>query len=121
MFQANQAYAQISGILGDYPCWITAVIFASVVFAVIVGGVKSIARVTEKVVPFMGVLYVGAAMIILVINYDKIGWASDEIFTDAFTGLGVAGRLVGALIQGFKRARSPTRPASVLPLLRTQR
>ena len=104
MFQANQAHAQISGILGDYPGWITGVIFAAVVFAVIVGGIKSIARVTEKVVPFMGVLYVVAALVIIAANYHQIGWAFGQIFEGAFTGLGIAGGFVGALIQGFKRA-----------------
>ena len=104
MFQANQAHAQIAGIVGDYPGWITGIIFAAVVFAVIVGGIKSIASVTEKVVPFMGLLYVGAALIILLVNFDKIGWAFGQIFDGAFTGLGVAGGFVGALIQGFKRA-----------------
>jgi AGCS family alanine or glycine:cation symporter len=104
MFQANQAHAQISGMVGDYPGWITGLIFAAIVFAVIVGGIKSIANVTEKVVPFMGILYVGAALIILLVNYDKIGWAFSQIFAGAFTGLGVAGGMVGALIQGFKRA-----------------
>ncbi|MBA4781957.1 MAG: alanine:cation symporter family protein [Rhizobiales bacterium] len=104
MFQANQAHAQIAGIVGDYPGWITGIIFAGVVFMVIVGGMKSIASVTEKVVPFMGILYVGAALIIVLINYDKIGWAFGQIFEGAFTGLGVAGGFVGALIQGFKRA-----------------
>jgi len=104
MFQANQAHQQISGIVGGYPGWITGLVFAGVVFAVIVGGLKSIARVTEKVVPFMGVLYVGAAIVILIMNADKIGWAFGQIFAGAFTGLGVAGGLVGALIQGFKRA-----------------
>ncbi|MCC3304259.1 alanine/glycine:cation symporter family protein [Sneathiella sp. HT1-7] len=104
MFQANQAHAQISGIVGDYPGWITGVIFAVVVFAVIVGGMKSIARVTEKVVPFMGIMYVAAAIIILAVNFDQIGWAFGQIFEGAFTGLGVAGGFVGALIQGFKRA-----------------
>jgi AGCS family alanine or glycine:cation symporter len=104
MFQANQAHAQISGIVGDYPGWITGIVFATVVFAVIVGGIKSIANVTEKIVPFMGILYVGAAIIILLVSYDKIGWAFGQIFAGAFTGLGVAGGMVGALIQGFKRA-----------------
>lgn len=104
MFQANQAHSQIAGIVGDYPGWITGIVFAGVVFVVIVGGIKSIAQVTEKVVPFMAVLYVGAALIILVLNADKIGWAFGQIFAGAFTGLGVAGGLVGALIQGFKRA-----------------
>jgi AGCS family alanine or glycine:cation symporter len=104
MFQANQAHAQITQITGDFPGWITGLIFAIVVFAVIVGGIKSIAKVTEKVVPFMGVLYVGAALIVLIVNYDQIGWAFGQIFAGAFTGLGVACGLVGALIQGFKRA-----------------
>ncbi len=104
MFQANQAHAQISGIVGDYPGWITGLIFAAIVFAVIVGGIKSIARVTEKVVPFMGVMYVLAALVILLMNADKIGWAFGQIFEGAFTGLGIAGGFVGALIQGFKRA-----------------
>ncbi|MGC1497157.1 MAG: alanine/glycine:cation symporter family protein [Sulfitobacter sp.] len=104
MFQANQAHAQISGIVGDYPGWITGVIFAGVVFAVIVGGIKSIAQVTEKVVPFMGILYVAAALVVLIVNADQIGWAFGQIFAGAFTGLGVAGGFVGALIQGFKRA-----------------
>ena len=104
MFQANQAHQQIASIVGDYPGWITGVVFAGVVFAVIVGGLKSIARVTEKVVPFMGVMYVGAALVIIFMNADKIGWAFGQIFAGAFTGLGVAGGMVGALIQGFKRA-----------------
>ena len=104
MFQANQAHQQIAGIVGDYPGWITGVVFAVVVFMVIVGGLKSIARVTEKVVPFMGVLYVLTALVIIVMNADMIGWAFGQIFAGAFTGLGVAGGMVGALIQGFKRA-----------------
>jgi AGCS family alanine or glycine:cation symporter len=104
MFQANQAHQQIAGIVGDYPGWITGIVFAAVVFMVIVGGLKSIARVTEKVVPFMGILYVLAALVIIIMNADMIGWAFGQIFAGAFTGLGVAGGMVGALIQGFKRA-----------------
>jgi AGCS family alanine or glycine:cation symporter len=104
MFQANQAHAQISGIVGEYPGWITGLVFAGVVFAVIVGGIKSIAKVTEKVVPFMGILYVAAALVILLMNFNMIGEAFRQIFVGAFTGLGVAGGFVGALIQGFRRA-----------------
>ena len=104
MFQANQAHAQITNVVGDFPGWITGIVFAGIVFAVIVGGLKSIAKVTEKVVPFMGVLYVLTALVILLMNFDMIGWAFGEIFRGAFTGAGVAGGMVGALIQGFKRA-----------------
>ena len=104
MFQANQAHAQITNVVGDFPGWITGLVFAGIVFAVIVGGLKSIARVTEKVVPFMGVMYVLTALVILLMNFNMIGWAIGEIFRGAFTGAGVAGGMVGALIQGFKRA-----------------
>ncbi|MBY6049337.1 alanine/glycine:cation symporter family protein [Vannielia litorea] len=104
MFQANQAHAQLAGVIGDYPGWITGIILAAVTFAVIVGGIKSIARVTEKVVPFMGIFYVGVSLIILIMNYDMIAWAFGQIFMGAFTGLGVVGGFTGALIQGFRRA-----------------
>lgn len=121
MFQANQAHAQISGIVGDYPDWITGIVFAGVVFMVIVGGIKSIANVTEKFVPSMGILYVGAALIILVVNYDQIGWAFGQIFVGAFTGLGVAGGFVGALIQGSNAQPSQTKRALGRRRLRTLR
>ncbi|MGF1660183.1 MAG: alanine/glycine:cation symporter family protein [Rubrimonas sp.] len=110
MFQANQAHAQLVNITGGENSflsgagWITGIVLAGIVFAVIVGGIKSIAQVTERIVPFMAIVYVGAALIIIAINYDKIGWAFGQIFAGAFTGLGVAGGLVGALIQGFRRA-----------------
>ncbi len=104
MFQANQAHQQIAGVVGAYPGWVTGLVFATIVFAVIVGGLQSIARVTSRVVPFMGILYVGTAIVILFIYRDQIGWAISQIFAGAFTGLGVAGGMVGALIQGFRRA-----------------
>ena len=52
----------------------------------------------------MGVTYVGAALIIILMNFDQIGWAFGEIFRGAFTANGVAGGMIGALIQGFRRA-----------------
>ena len=104
MFQANQAHQQLSGVFGQYPGWITGFVFALIVFAVIVGGIKSIARVTEKVVPFMGVLYVGAALVIILMNINMVGAAFGQIINGAFTGNGIVGGMVGALIQGFRRA-----------------
>ncbi|WP_411956935.1 alanine/glycine:cation symporter family protein [Paracoccus homiensis] len=104
MFQSNQAHAQIANVVGDYPGWITGLVFALVVFLVIVGGLKSIASVTEKVVPFMGVLYVLTALVIILINFDQIGNAFGQIFRGAFTWDGAVGGAIGALIQGFRRA-----------------
>ncbi len=104
MFQANQAHAQIANVVGDYPGWITGLVLAAIVFAVIVGGLKSIAHVTEKVVPFMGIGYVLVALIIIFTNFDKVGWAFGEIIRGAFTDTGITGGIIGALIQGFRRA-----------------
>ena len=110
MFQANQAYSQVLGVTGGDDSflnglgWLFGLVMATVVGAVIIGGATSIAKTTEKVVPFMALLYVGAGLVILLINADKIGWAFGQIIDGAFTGAGVAGGVVGALIQGFKRA-----------------
>ncbi|GLQ06479.1 alanine/glycine:cation symporter family protein [Sneathiella chinensis] len=106
MFQANQSYAQISGIFPFFEGrgWLFGLIMAALVGVVIIGGIKSIARVTEKVVPAMAVIYVGAALIIILINFTAIPDAISAIFTGAFAPTAVAGGIVGALIQGFKRA-----------------
>ncbi|NDW02863.1 alanine/glycine:cation symporter family protein [Jiella pacifica] len=110
MFQANQAHSQLVVITGGDASfladrgWITGLVMSVIVFLVIVGGIKSIARVTEKLVPFMGILYLGAALIVIIANIDQLGAAFAEIFEGAFTGLGVAGGLIGALIQGLRRA-----------------
>ena len=79
-------------------------ILAVIVGIVIIGGIKSIAKVTEKVVPFMATIYVGAAVVIIAMNYDRIDDAFAAIFNGAFTGEGIAGGVIGVLIQGFKRA-----------------
>jgi AGCS family alanine or glycine:cation symporter len=110
MFQANQAHAQLVNITGGEASvlngagWITGLILAGIVFAVIVGGIKSIARVTERIVPLMAALYVGAALIIILVNIDQIGAAFGAIIAGAFTGAGATGGAIGALIQGFRRA-----------------
>jgi AGCS family alanine or glycine:cation symporter len=106
MFQANQSFAQISSIVPFFEGkgWLFGLIMAAVVGFVIIGGIKSIAKVTEKVVPFMAVVYVGAALIIILMNIDQVGAAFSAIITGAFAPTAVAGGAVGALIQGFKRA-----------------
>lgn len=106
MFQANQAFAQLSGqfpvLDGNGPLF--GVILAALVAVVIIGGIKSIAKVTEKIVPFMAVLYVAAALVIIVINYASIGEAFAMIFKGAFAPSAAFGGFIGVLIQGFRRA-----------------
>ena len=110
MFQSNQATAQIVAVTGgddsifaDSP-WIIGLLFAAAAGAVIIGGIKSIARVTEKVVPFMAVLYLTACVIVIFANLSAVPGAFGEILTGAFSPEGVAGGAIGALIVGFQRA-----------------
>lgn len=71
---------------------------------IIIGGIKSIARVTEKIVPFMAIFYCVFALIVIFMNSGAIPEAISNVFTGAFTGEGVAGGALGAMIIGFQRA-----------------
>ena len=107
MFQSNQAYVQLNNVTGglfDGLGWLVGLAMAGVVFMVIVGGIKSIARVTEKIVPFMAIFYCFFAIIVILMNFTSIPAAIGNIFSGALTGEGVAGGALGALIIGFQRA-----------------
>lgn len=106
MFQANQAYAQLSKqfnfLEGGGP--IFGVILAILVGAVIIGGIKSIARVTEKIVPFMAGIYILAALSIIAVNIAGLPEAFGLIIDGAFAPSAMLGGFIGVLIQGFRRA-----------------
>lgn len=106
MFQANQAFSQLEGqfeVLQGNGVYFGAVL-ALMVGVVIIGGIKSIANVTEKIVPFMAVLYVGASLFIIIMNYDQVFDVFALIFESAFSGDAAKGGFVGVLVQGFRRA-----------------
>lgn len=110
MFQANQSFKQVVAVTGGDASWLAdkgwlfGLVIATLVGLVIIGGIQGIARVTTKVVPFMGVLYVGAGLTIVGMHLPDIPSAFGAILSGAFTGEGIAGGTVGVLIQGFKRA-----------------
>ena len=109
MFQVNQAYAQFSNMTTNMigwtiDGWIFGVIMAGAVAVVILGGIRSIAKATEKIVPFMCGIYVLAALIIIGMHIPDIPNVIGQIFSGAFTGEGVVGGVMGVLIQGFRRA-----------------
>ena len=107
MFQANQAAQQFNNMIGATSTssgLIFGVFMASMVAVVIIGGIKRIGKVTEKIVPIMCGIYVVAALIIIFYNFTAIPAAFGSIFKGAFTPMGVAGGFVGVLIQGFRRA-----------------
>ena len=106
-FQSNQATVQLSslmGLEGGATGFIIGVILAVLVGIVIIGGIKRIAKITEKIVPFMAGIYVLAALIIIFANIYYIGDAFGLIFKGAFTPMAGLGGFVGVLIVGFQRA-----------------
>ena len=85
------------------PKWITGAVLAALVFAVIIGGVKRIAEVAGRVVPFMVAAYVLMALLIIIINIADVPAAFGEIFSEAFTGTAAAGGFIGMVIKGVAR------------------
>lgn len=106
MFQANQAFSQFANELeflkphGE----LFGVFLAILVGAVIIGGIKSIARVTSKLVPFMAALYFLASFVIIAMNITNTGEVLSLIYNGAFNAEAAKGGFVGVLIMGFRRA-----------------
>lgn len=106
MFQANQAFAQVSSKLPLFEGngTLFGIILAILVGLVILGGIKSIAKVTDKIVPFMVAVYVGFAIIIILLHFENIGDAFSAIYNGAFNSPAIRGGVIGVLVIGFQRA-----------------
>ncbi|HPE58317.1 MAG TPA: alanine:cation symporter family protein, partial [Bacteroidales bacterium] len=99
MFQANQAFAQLSYIFPDIAgkgAWF-GIILAILVGVVVIGGIKSIAKVTDKIVPIMAAIYVGTALVIIFMNIHRTGEAFHLIIDGAFGANAIRGGLIGVL------------------------
>ena len=104
MFQANQAASQFALLFDLESTFWFGIVVAIIVGVVIIGGIKRIGQVTEKVVPFMGILFVGAALVIIFMNFTLIPSAIIEIFDGAFNADAALGGFIGVMIVGFQRA-----------------
>ena len=110
MFQSNQAFQQFVFITGGDTSffidkgWLFGSILAGTVGLVIIGGIKGIARVTSRLVPFMTLTYVVGALLVIALNAEKIPWALGSIFTEAFNPTAISGGMLGVMILGFQRA-----------------
>ncbi len=106
MFQANQSFAQLANVFPVFNGFgfVYGIFLALLVGIVIIGGIKKIASITDKMVPFMVGLYVLTSLFIILMNIQNIGAAFSSIFNGAFTADGISGGVVGVLIVGFKRA-----------------
>lgn len=110
MFQVNQAFQLVENISGGEQSllngygWAFGLVMAILVGIVIIGGIKKIAKVTDKIVPFMVAIYVAASLFVIFAKFDMVGSAFAAIWNGAFSPEGIAGGAVGVLIQGFRRA-----------------
>ncbi|GAB4189948.1 MAG: alanine/glycine:cation symporter family protein [Wenzhouxiangellaceae bacterium] len=110
MFQTNQAFSQLLQVTGGETSplagygWAFGALIAVLVGLVIIGGIRSIARVTEKIVPIMGALYVSVGLVIIFTNLGEVPTAFMAIINGAFNPEGVAGGAIGVMILGFRRA-----------------
>jgi AGCS family alanine or glycine:cation symporter len=104
IFQVNQAYAQFREVTGFEQAFVFGVAVAVWVGIVLFGGMRRIARWTSKLVPVMCLLYVAACLTVLVANAPRLPGALAAIVEQAFAPLAVEGGVLGALLQGFRRA-----------------
>ncbi len=110
MLQINQATQQVINITGGESSffaahsWVFGLIVAIIVGLIIVGGIKSIANVTSKIVPIMCGLYLFAAAAIILMNFQHIPHAIYVIVKEAFMPQSVVGGVIGTIIIGFRRS-----------------
>ena len=110
MFQSNQAYVQFVNVTGGDQSffgergWLFGMILGVTIGVVVIGGIRSIAKVASKIVPFMGILYVVSALAILMMSAEYLPGAIALIISDAFSSQSATGGMVGAMIIGFQRA-----------------
>src|SRR5690625_5208462 len=97
MTQGNSVASNLQGSFGVEP-WVTGVVLSACALLVLVGGIRSIGRVTAGFVPAMVVFYVIGALFILVVNADELPAAIALVFTDAFTGTAATGGFIGSTI-----------------------
>ncbi|WP_010523283.1 alanine/glycine:cation symporter family protein [Aquimarina agarivorans] len=105
--QSNQAAMQIVsafGMSGGSARTIIGLIIMVLVGIIIIGGIKRIASVTEKVVPFMALMYILCCLYIIITNIGFVDDAFGQIFSKAFSPQAGVGGLIGVLITGFRRA-----------------
>ncbi len=106
LFQSNQATQILATTfepLAGYK-WAISLTFAIFVAAILFGGIKRIASVAVKIVPVMAVVYVSSCLFIIFYNVEFLGAAISTIFNDAFAIDSATGGIIGAIINGFKRA-----------------
>jgi len=94
----TNSMALVGNSVFNIPTWLTGAVLTFLVFIVVVGGIKRIGEVTEKLVPTMAIFYIVGALIIIVAKINMLPWALGEIFKSAFTGRAAIGGFAGATV-----------------------
>ncbi len=110
MFQSNQTFKQFVEVTGAQTSWwadkgwLFGIILAVLVGAVIWGGLNSIVSAASKITPIMGIVYITGGLIVVGVNFDRIGEAFSLMFREAFTPQAGYGAFMGAVVWGVRRA-----------------
>jgi len=110
MFQSNQAAAifiEATGGANSWfagQAWLIGLLLAVAVGVVIIGGIRSIGRITARLVPGMAMLYIVSCVTVVLLNADALPGAITAIWVGAFAPQGIAGGVLGVMILGFRRA-----------------
>jgi len=95
MPQINNIATSVDATFG-VPAWVTGGVLAVILAVIIIGGIKRIAKVTEKIVPFMSVVYIIGALTVIAFNYENIIPSFKMIFSDLFSGSAATGGFLGS-------------------------
>ncbi len=97
MVQTNSQALVLKSVF-NIPVLVTGIVMAFLAWIVVVGGIKRIGEVTEKLVPIMAIFYIVGALIIIITKINMLPWAFGEIFRSAFTGRAAIGGFAGATV-----------------------
>jgi len=104
MFQSNQAYAAVSNLIPGMPAWLFGLILALLAGFVIIGGIRRIGAVAEKLVPAMAIIYAIACLFVIGVNITQVPAAIGTIISEAFAPTAAVGGVVGVMVQGIRRS-----------------
>lgn len=104
MFQSNQAYAAFSALVPGLPAWAFGLVLASLAAFVIIGGIRRIGAVAEKLVPAMALIYAVACLFVIIINIGQVPAAIGTILSEAFAPSAAVGGIIGVMVQGIRRS-----------------
>ncbi len=103
MTQANSISTAVNSTFG-IPVWVLGIIITALAFIIIVGGIKSISKVSQVIVPLMAVFYIIAGIIVILINYKAVPAGITMIIKMAFSPTAIGGGLCGSITAAMMNA-----------------